>query len=87
MNDLIILLDSCDLYFMLQSFCLISRTLFDRFYFILGMLVQYDTMGDLVILAGHCDLYFMVQLFCFIIFPTLFNGFTSYLRCWFNMPL
>ena len=55
-------------------------------YIILGILVQYGTIGDLIILVDHYDLYFMVQWFC-LTSSTLFDGFTAYLGYWFSMTL
>ena len=61
--DLKINVGHCDLYFMVQWFCLIFWRLFDvlRSYF--GIMSQYDTTFDFKINVGHCDLYFMVQWF------------------------
>ena len=43
-------------------------------------------MEYLIILVGHYDLYFTVQWF-YLIAPTLFYGFTSYMGYWFSMTL
>ena len=48
----------CDLYFIVQWFCLISRM-----YIILW---DYNPRFYLKINIGHCDLYFMVQWFCLV---------------------
>ena len=45
----------CDLYFMVQWFCLISWRLFDIWTPYLGIMSQYDPMFDLKINVGHCD--------------------------------
>ena len=67
----------CDLYFMVQWFCLISWRLFDAWTSYFGIMSQYDRTFDLKINVGHCDLYFMVQWFC-LIFWRLFDVWTSY---------
>ena len=54
----------CDLYFMVQWFCLISWRLFDVLTSFFGIMNQYDPTFNLKINVGHCDLYFMVQWFC-----------------------
>ena len=54
----------CDLYFMVQWFCLISWRLFDIWTSYFWIMSQYDMTFDLKINVGHCDLYFMVQRFC-----------------------
>ena len=51
----------CDLYFMAQRFCAISRRLFDIGTSYFGIKSQYDLMFDLRINVGLYDLYFMVQ--------------------------
>ena len=56
----------CDLYSMVQLFCLISCRLFDVCTSYFGSMNQYDQMFDLKINVGHCDLYSMVQWFCLI---------------------
>ena len=56
----------CDLYFMVQWFCLISWRLFDVWISYFGIMNQYDKTFDLKINIGHCDLYYMVQWFCLI---------------------
>ena len=68
---------SCDLYVMVQWFCLISWRLFDIWPPYFGIMSQYDLMFDLKISVGHCDLYFMVQWFCLISWR-LFDIWTSY---------
>ena len=55
----------CDLYFMVQWFCLISWRL-DVWTSFFGIMSQYDPTIDLKISVGHWDLYFMVQWFCLI---------------------
>ena len=45
----------CDLYFMVQWFCLISWRLFDIWTPYFGIMSQYDPMLDLKINVGHCD--------------------------------
>ena len=61
--DLKINVGHCDLYFMVQWFCLISWRLFDIWTLYFSIMSQYDLMFDLKINVGHCDLYFMVQWF------------------------
>ena len=58
--DLKINVGHCDLYFMVQWFCLISWRPFDIWTPYFGIMSQYD----LKINVGHCDLYFMVQWCC-----------------------
>ena len=67
----------CDLYFMVQCFCLISRRLFDIWTPYFGIMSRYDQLFDLKINVGHCDLYFMVQWFCLISWR-LFDIWTPY---------
>ena len=55
----------CDLYFMVQWFCFISRRIFDIFTYFQSMKWD-DTTFDLNIILSHCDLYFMVQWFTYI---------------------
>ena len=64
--DLEINVGHCDLYFMVQWFCLISLRLFDVWTSYFRIMSQYDMTFDLKINIGHCDLYFMVQWFCLI---------------------
>ena len=78
MFDLKINVGHCDLYFMVQWFCLISWRLFDIWTLYFGIMSQYDLMFDLKIFVGHCDLYFIVQWFCCMSWK-LFSGWTSYL--------
>ena len=56
----------CDLYFLVQWFCLISWRLFDVWTSHFGIMGQCGPTFDLKINVGHCDLYFMVQWFCLI---------------------
>ena len=63
MFDLKINIGHCDIYFMVQWFCLISWRLFDVWTWYFRIMSQYDTTFDLKINVGHCDLYFMVQWF------------------------
>ena len=59
-SDLIVFTGHCDLYFMVQCFCLVSTVSnMKASYF--GYLFLSDTVNDLILLTGHCDLYFMVQ--------------------------
>ena len=67
----------CDLYFMVQWFCLISWRLFAAWTSYFGIMSQYDTTFDLKINVGHCDLYFMVKWFCLISWR-LFDIWTPY---------
>ena len=59
--DLEINVGRCDLYFMVQWFCLISWRLFAVLTSYFRIKGQYDPTFDLKINVGHCDLYFMVQ--------------------------
>ena len=63
--------DHCDLYFMIQWLCLISRRLFDVWTSYFGIMSQYDTTFDLKINVDHCDLNFMVQWFLPYILKTI----------------
>ena len=75
--DLKINVGHCDLYFLVQWFCLISWSLFDVWTSYFGIMSQYDKTFDLKINVGHCDLYFMVQWFCLISWRP-FDVWTSY---------
>ena len=55
--DLKINVGHCDLYFMVQWFCLISWRLFDVWTPYFGIISQYDPVFDLKINVGHCDLF------------------------------
>ena len=79
MFDFTINVNLCDLYFMVQWFCLLSWRLFDVWTSLFGIMGQYDPTFDLKINVGHCDLYFMVQWFC-LISPRLFDGWVSYFQ-------
>ena len=74
----------CDLYFMVQWFCLVSWRLTDVWTSLFGIMNQYDHTFDLKIDVGHCDLYFMVKWFCFIswrlfhVWTSLFGIMTQY---------
>ena len=59
--DLKINVGHCDLYSLVQWFCLISWRLFDVWTLLFGIMSQYDLTFDLKINVGHCDLYSMVQ--------------------------
>ena len=48
----------CDLYFIVQWFCLISWRLFDIWTPYFGIMSHYDPVFDLRINVGHCDLFF-----------------------------
>ena len=61
--DLKINIGHCDLYFMVEWFCLISWRHFDVWTSYLGIMGQYDPIFDLKINVGLCNLYFMVQWF------------------------
>ena len=54
----------CDLYFMVQWFCLKSWKLFSSWTSYFGTMSKYDPTSDLKIFIGYWDLYFMVQWFC-----------------------
>ena len=62
--DLKINVGHCDVYFMVQWFCIISWRLFDVWTWYFGIMGQYDPTFDLKINVCLCDLYFMVQWFC-----------------------
>ena len=66
MFDLKINVGHCDLYFMVQWFCLISWRLFDVWTSFFRFMNQYDLTFDLKINIGRFDLYFMVQWLCLI---------------------
>ena len=76
--DLKINVGHCDLYFMVQWFCLISWRLFNVWTSYFRIMSQYDPTFDLKINVGHFDLYFMVQWFCPISWR-LFDIWTPYL--------
>ena len=67
----------CDLYFMVQWFCLVSWRLFDVGTSLFGIMNQYDPTFALKLNEGHCDLYFMVQWFCVMSWRP-FHVWTSY---------
>ena len=69
--DLKINVGHCDLYFMVQWFCLIFWRLFDVWTSYFGIMSQYDTIFDLKINVGHGDLCFMVQWFLPYILKTI----------------
>ena len=56
----------CDLYFMVQCFCLISWKLFSSWTSYFRTMSLYDPTSDLKIFIRHCDLHFMVLWFCLI---------------------
>ena len=78
--DLKINVGWCDLYFMVQWFCLISWRLFDIWTPYFGIMSQYDPMFDLKLFIGHCHLYFMVQWFGLVSWK-LFSGWTYESEC------
>ena len=53
----------CDLYFMVEWFCLISWRLFDGLMSNIWIMCQCDATFDLKINVSHCDIYFMLQWF------------------------
>ena len=75
--DLKINVGHCDLYSMVQWFCLISWRLFDAWTLLFWIMSQYDPKLYLKINIGHCDLYCMAQWFC-VISWRLFDVWTSY---------
>ena len=75
--DLRINVGHCDLYFMVQWFCLVSWRLFDVWTPLFGIVNQYDPTLDSKINVGHCDLYFIVKWF-WVISWRLFDVWTSY---------
>ena len=66
----------CDLYFMVQWFCVISWRLFDICSSYFWIMNQYNPRFDQKLNVGHCDLYFMIQWFCFLSLR-LFDVWTS----------
>ena len=50
----------CDLYFMVEWFCLISWKLFSGWTSNFGIMSQYDSICDLQIFVGHYDLHFIM---------------------------
>ena len=75
--DLKINVGHCDLYSMVQWFCLISWRLFDAWTLLFGIMSQYDPKFYLKINIGHCDLYIMAQWFG-VISWRLFDVWTTY---------
>ena len=71
MHDLKINVGCCDLYFMVQWFCVISWRLFDVWTSSLGIIDQYDRTFDFRMNVCHCDIYFMVHWFCLIFQKTI----------------
>ena len=59
MNVLILFVGHCDLYFVVQCFCLVSLTLSYRktSYLKYLLTLQSDTMNDLIRVVGHCHLF------------------------------
>ena len=82
--DLKINVGHCDLYFMVQEFCLMSWRLFDVCTSYFGIMNLYDLRFDLKINVGHCDLYFMVQWFCLVHWRHMMYE-HYYLELWFSM--
>ena len=66
----------CELYFMVQRFCVISWRLFEIGKSYLGIMGQYDPTFDHNINVGLYDILFMVQWFCLISWR-LFDIWTS----------
>ena len=77
--DLKINIGHCDLYFMVQWFCVTSWRLFDVWTSYFGIKGQYDPTFDVKINVGLCDLYFMIQWFC-LISTILFDAWVSYFQ-------
>ena len=71
MFDLKIFVGCCDLYLMVQWFCLISWKLCSGWTLYLGTMSQYEPTSDLKIFVGHYDLYFMVHWICLNILKTV----------------
>ena len=69
----------CDLYFMVQWFCVTSWRLFDVWTSYFGIEDQYDLTFGLKINVGLCDLYFMVQWLC-LISPRLVDAWVPYFQ-------
>ena len=59
-NDLILFVGQCDLYFMVRGFCFIYLALSKNRHHTL-VLVQFHTVSDLIFFVGHCDLYFIIH--------------------------
>ena len=78
-HDLKINVGHCDLYFMVQWFCIISWRLFHVWTSSLGTMGQYDRTFDFKINVCHCDLYFVVHWFC-LISQRLFDGWVSHFQ-------
>ena len=74
--DLKINVGLCDLYFMVEWFCLISPRLFDAWVSYLQIMRQCDPNFDLKVNISQQDLYFIVLWFC-LISSRLFDGWTS----------
>ena len=66
----------CDLYFMVQWFCVTSWRLFDVWTSYFGIKGQYDLTFDL---KRNVGLYFMVQRLC-LVSPRLFDAWVSYFQ-------
>ena len=75
--DLKINVGHCDLYFIVQWFCLVSGRQFDARTSLFGIMKQLYVTIDLKIIVCHSDLYFMVQWFCVIAWR-LFDIWTTY---------
>ena len=88
MLDLKIKVGQCNLYFMVQWFCLISWRLFDVLTWYLGIMSQYDLMLDLEIKVGHWPLfhgslilpYILKKIWC--INMTCWNNESVWLDAW-----
>ena len=75
--DLKINTGHCDLYLMVNWFCVISGQLFDVWTSYFGIMGQYDPTFDLKINVGLSYLQYMVHCFC-LISPRLFDAWMSY---------
>ena len=79
--DIKINVGHCDLYFVVQWFCLISWRLFDVWTSYFGIMSQYDTAFDLKVNVGHCDLYFLVHWIWPDLWPqNIYSDFALYLE-------
>ena len=76
MFDLRVNVGHCDLYFMIQWFCLISWKLFSGWTSYFGIMSQYDPTADLKIFVGDSDLYCMDHWICLFISWRLFDLWT-----------
>ena len=77
--DLKINVGHCDLYFMVQWFCLVSWRQFDVWTSLVGIVNQFNVTFDLKIIVCHCNLYswssdFMLYLEDYLIYEQQTSG-------------